>query len=64
MSLRYRKRKRLGEDWHFHPNCSRWPEADYRETAFPRLDEILCSECVKLAVEPEARSDLAFKLHR
>ena len=48
----YRRRKgQIAHEWHFRLDCSRWPEADYHETALPRFDEILCSECVKLAAE-------------
>lgn len=57
----YRKHSILSGEWHFHPQCSRWPETDYVEEDFPYSEEF-CLECVKLysrraptPARPEAR---------
>ena len=44
-------RKRFGslQDWHFHPDCPDWPQAEYTEQV-DRLptEEAVCIECVRL----------------
>ena len=43
-------RKRFGslQDWHFHPDCPDWPQAEYtKQTDHPPENEV-CVECVRL----------------
>ena len=49
MIVVYRKRKD-GLVWHFHTQCSQWPESDYIQMRFLDLaeDERMCDECAKL----------------
>jgi len=46
----YRKRKdSINAEWHFHTQCSRWPETDYIQTHYMlRENERLCAECAEL----------------
>jgi hypothetical protein len=51
MSFFYRKHKSaLHLEWHFHPQCPRWPETDYEQLRYfePKHGERLCKECVRL----------------
>jgi hypothetical protein len=52
--LFYRKHKNsMDDDWHFHTQCSRWPETDFVQTRVlePGEGERLCRECVKREAE-------------
>jgi hypothetical protein len=51
MLLLYRKYKD-GFVWHFHTQCSDWPETNFVQTRALRLtqDERLCGKCAKLEV--------------
>jgi len=50
--LVYRKRKdSIDSEWHFHTQCSRWPETGYIQIRHINLrdeNERLCPECVRL----------------
>jgi hypothetical protein len=49
----YRKRKdstdSTDSEWHFHTQCSRWPETGYIQTQYVEVDgnQSLCLECVE-----------------
>jgi len=51
MPFAYRKHiERIDNEWHFHPDCQLWPQADYIEISSPPIhtSERLCMECVRL----------------
>ena len=56
MILFYRRHKdSLDLEWHFHTQCSRWPETNFVQVRFidPKAGESerLCRECIKLESE-------------
>jgi hypothetical protein len=60
MILIYRKRKD-GQRWHFHTQCTRWPETDFVQVLYLNPDDEprLCGECARLEAKmfPPKTSD-------
>lgn len=44
----YRRRFGSLQDWHFHPKCPDWPEAEYMEQIEDPPPEQLCQRCLRL----------------
>jgi hypothetical protein len=40
----------LSDEWHFHPDCLLWPQADYAELDIPPVEknDRLCLQCIAL----------------
>jgi hypothetical protein len=46
-------RKQLNDsagEWHFRPDCPRWPKANYYEIELLKDDDNICNECIRLQV--------------
>lgn len=48
MPKKYRKHFGRFENWHFHTECSSWPEGNYFEEDVPSRPEEICLECIRL----------------
>jgi hypothetical protein len=51
MKMTYRRFKfSLDLDWHFQPQCPRWPQADFVEADYldPQKGDRICGDCIKL----------------
>ena len=45
-----RKLNDVESEWHFRPDCPKWPETNYEETQRLKDDDKICKKCVRLQV--------------
>jgi len=59
---KYRRHMILLGDWHFHPECSSWPKADYVEEDSRNFEE-LCLECMRRQLGRTSNSNPEPQIH-
>ena len=48
MPVRYRRSIGRLDEWHFHSECTDWPEVNYLEQSEPPYTENICAQCIEL----------------
>lgn len=59
----FRQHAVLLGNWHFHPQCSHWPKADYIEDIIPPDPKEVCVECMTRYNEERPKADRHRRAH-